>query len=331
MLELKAPENILGSGVVIESNIHKQRGNLVSVIVQNGTLKVGDSVIMEDFVASVKAMHDDQGKQVQEATPGTPVELYGVGNTPLVGSKFVVVKSKDASKIADAAHQARLNLLRKSHTVSAADLFAQLSEAKKEFNIILKTDALGVLQAIAAKVEKMQTDDIEVKVIRKDVGEITTADATLAEASKAAIYTFNLKTPSQIESIVKNKGVNIFEFDIIYKLFEDIEMKINGMTEDKMTEKEIGRAEVQQLFSFSKIGVIAGSLVKEGSIKRDSLIDVERDGEVIFSSSVDSLKFEKDNIKEVATGRECGVVIKDLKIELKEGDILVAKELVLEE
>lgn len=325
--ELKAPENILASGSVIESNVHKQRGNLVSVIVQNGTLKVGDDIIMDDFAGRVKAMNDDMGRPVKEALPGTPVEIFGLGNSPYVGSKFVVVKDKDSQKIADSIHSARLNRLRNRNKSSAADLFAMMANAKKQFNVILKADALGVLEAITSKVEEISTDDIEVKVIRKDVGEISTTDVTLAEASKASIYTFNVKTPQQIVSLTKNKGINIFEFDIIYKLFEDIENKLNGLTEEKFEENEIGKAEIIKIFKFSKVGIIAGSQVKEGSIKRDSLIDVVRNGEVIASSKVKSLQFEKDQLKEAATGRECGITLAD-KIDLQEGDILVAKELV---
>ncbi len=331
VLELKSPENILASGSVIESNIHKQKGNLVSVIVQNGTLKTGDTLIIDDFIARVKAMHDDAGNQLSEAKPGTPVELYGVGSSPVVGSKFVVVKDKDANKIASEIHEDRLNKLRNRRTTSAADLFAQMSNRKKMFNIILKADSLGVLGAIYSKVSKMETDDIEVKIIRKDVGEISATDVALGEASNASIYTFNLKTPKQVEALIKNKGVNVFEFDIIYKLFEDIEFKINGLTEEKFVENKIGKAEILKIFSFSKIGVIAGSIVREGKIKRNSLIDIERDGKIIFSSEVQSLQVEKDQIKEVANGREFGIVIKNLNIELEEGDIIISKELVKDE
>ena len=330
LLELKAPENILGSGTVIESNIHAKKGNLVSIIVQNGILKIGDTVIMDDFIARVKAIHDDKGQPLKFATPGTPVELFGIGKTPLVGSKFVVAIDKDAQKIADAIHHDRLNRLRKNRIPSAADLFAQMSNAKKQFNIIIKTDALGVLEAITTKVGSMQTNDIEVKIIRKEVGEISLADVALADASNASIYTFNLKTTSQIEAMIKNRGIRIFEFDIIYKLFEDIEEKIYELTEEVFEEVEIGRAEVLQLFSFSKVGTIVGSVVRAGSIKRNSLIDVLRNEKIIFSSSIESLRVEKDQIKEVAKGREFAMVIKNLNIELKEGDILVAKELVKE-
>ncbi len=328
MADLKAPENILASGSVIESNVHKQKGNLVSVIVQNGTLKVGDDIIMDDFIGRVKAMHDDMGKPLREATPGTPVEIFGLGNSPVVGSKFVVTKAKDSQKIADEIHFARINRLRQRAVGNVNDLFAQLSNSKKAFNVIVKADALGVLEAISGKVEAISTDDVEVKIIRKDVGEISTTDVTLAEASKGHIYTFNLKTKQDIEALAKNRGVNIYEFDIIYKMFEDIENKVNGLTEDKFEEKEIGKVEVMQLFSFSKVGTILGSIVREGSIKRDSIVEVERDGKVILTTEVKSLQFEKDQLKEAVKGRECGITLKDQNTELKEGDILIAKELV---
>ncbi len=328
MQDLKAPENILASGTVIESNVHKQRGNLVSVIVQNGTLKVGDDIIMDDFIGRVKAMTDDMGRSLKEATPGTPVEIYGLGNSPLVGSKFVVTKAKDSQRIANTIKIARVNKQRERKRSNAADLFAQLANAKKAYNVILKADALGVLEAITSKVEAISTDEVEVKVIRRDVGEITTTDITLAEASKGHIYTFNLKSKSDIIALAKNKGVSILEFDIIYKMFEDIENKINGLTEDKFEEKEIGKVEVMQLFSFSKVGTILGSLVREGSIKRDSIVDVMRGNELVTTTSVKSLQFEKDQLKEAVKGRECGITLADQETEFRVGDILIAKELV---
>jgi len=328
VLELKAPTNILASGTVIESNIHKQKGNLISVIIQNGTLKVGDKLIVDDFMGNVKAMHDDNGKMIQEATPGTPVEIYGIGASPNVGSNFVVSIDKDTQKIADVIHNARLNRLRKRHGKSVEDLFALMENSKKSFNIILKADALGVLNAIAARVEQISSEDIEVKIIRKEVGEITSTDVILAEASNAHIYTFNTKTSQQIFALTKNKNINIFEFDIIYKLFEDIEDKINGLTEDKFEKIEIGRAIIKQIFNFSKIGKIAGSEVKKGVVKMNSLISIVRDGKNIFDGEIESLKIGKDSVKEVTVGRECGIVIKNLNIDIKEGDELIIQELV---
>ncbi len=325
--DFKSPKNILASGTVIESNIHKHKGNLVSVIIQNGTLKVGDDIIMDDFTGRVKAMHDDYGKQIKIAYPGDPVEIFGLGASPVVGSKFVVNKKGDSQKIADAIHFARLNKLRQRKTSSVSDLFAKLDSTRKVFNVLLKADALGVLEAISSKIELISTDDVEVKIIRKDVGEISTTDVTLAEASKGHIYTFNLKTKNDILALSKNRGVNIYEFDIIYKIFEDIENKVNGLTEDKFEEKEIGKAEVMQLFSFSKVGTILGSIVRDGVIKRDSIIEIERDGKIILTTKVKSLQFEKDQLKEAVKGRECGITLVDQNLEIKVGDILISKEL----
>ena len=328
VLELKSPQNVLASGTVIESNIHKQKGNLVSVIVQNGTLKVGDTIIMDDFIGRIKALTNDMGVSVKEAIQGTPIEIYGLGKSPMVGSKFVVSKLKDLQKIADTTHFSKLNKQRKRTTKSVLDLFEELDNSKKEFNIILKADALGVLEAISTKINEITSEDISINILRKDVGDISTTDITLAEASKAHIYTFNIKTSPQVSALSKNKGVNIFDFDIIYKIFEDIEEKISGLEVDKFEEVQVGKLEILKIFSFSKIGKILGSIVKEGSIKRNSLISIERDGKIIFTSSVESLRVEKDNVKEVINGRECGVVIKDLTIKLEEGDFILVKELV---
>ncbi|BDU67694.1 MAG: translation initiation factor IF-2 [Candidatus Tyloplasma litorale] len=329
MQELKAPKNILASGTVIESNVDKNKGNLISVIVQNGTLKIGDNIIMDDFVSRIKSMHDDKGKIIREAFPGSPVEIFGIGQSPIVGSKFVVTKDKDAQKIANEIHDSRINQLRKiTNNYNVADLFERINNSKKAFNIILKADSLGVLEAISSKLEGFSNDDVEVKIIRKDTGEISTTDITLAEASKASIYTFNLKTSPKIMAFTKNRNVNIFEFNIIYKMFEDVQNKINGLIEDKFEEKEIGKVEVKKLFTFSKIGTILGSIVREGSIKKDSIVEVIRDNKVILKTKVLSLQFEKSQLKEAVKGRECGIVLKDQKLKLQEGDILIAKELV---
>lgn len=330
LLELKSPTNILASGTVIESNIHKQRGNLITVIVQNGTLKIGDSIIVDDFVGRIKAMHNDLGVSLKEVTPGIPVEIFGVGSSPLVGSKFVGINDNESAKVADEIHSARLNTLRNvnGEKKNVRDLFTKLTDNKKIFNIILKTDSFGVMEAISSNLEKMSSDDIEIKIIRKDVGEVSTTDVTLAEASKALIYTFNLKTPNKILSLTKNKNIDILEFDIIYKIFEDVEKKLLGLHEDKFEEIEIGKVEIKKIFTSSKIGTILGAIVREGVIKNDSIIEVINNNKIILKTTVKSLQFEKTQLREVSKGRECGIVLKEQEIILKEGDILISKELV---
>ncbi len=326
LLDLKVPLNILASGTVIESNVDKRKGSLVSIIVKNGILKIGDTILIDDQVVKVKSLYDENGKIVKEARPGTPVEIYGLGFTPVVGTNFFVSKAKGIQKIADTLHEQKLNSLRKRKVLSPLELLKNSVNNKKELNIILKANSLGVLSAMSSKIEQFSNEDIDVKIIRKDVGEITNADVSLAEASKAIIYQFDLKTPTQIEPMIKSRGVNVLSFDIIYKLFEDIQDKVSGSVEDKFEEVKIGTAEVRQKFEFSKIGSIAGSMITDGVIKRDSIIKVYRKNNLIAETVVSSLRVEKDNIKEVKKGKECGIVLKDFN-EFTEGDIFEVYEL----
>lgn len=329
MGNLDAVVNTNASGVVIESNVHKNRGNTVTIMIKNGTLKQGDQIILDDFICSAKIMHDFNGNIIKEATPGTPVELFGIGKSAIVGSKFVVYNSKFAQKIADVVHSSRLNKLRKVEKKSVSDLFEIMNNNKKKFNLIIKANTLGVLDAITQKIESFGNEEIEVKIIRSDIGEVTSTDISLAEASKASFYTFDLKVSSQTQQQLRSKGISIFNFNIIYKLFEDLEEKINGLKEDKFEEKKIGELEIQQVFSFSKVGNIAGCIVKDGSIRKDSIIEVIRNGQVVAKEKVESLRVEKDNVKEVLKGRECGVVAEDSKkIDIKEGDKIIAYELI---
>jgi len=329
MLELKSPTNILGSGTVVETNVDKNRGTLVSIIVQNGTLQTGDTVIVDDFIARVKGLTNDQGKTVREAVAGEPVEIYGLGETPIVGSRFVVIDDlKEANKVAATIKQAKENASRFRRTGNPMDLFAQMQGQKKTYNIILKADGLGVLAAISAKLEGLSTEDVDVKVIRQDVGEITSTDITLATASNAHIYSFNVKTSAQIESQLKAKQLSVNTFDIIYKLFEDVELKVSGMTEIKKEEVYTGRAEVRALFSFSKVGTIAGCMVTDGTIKRGSIISVMRNGEEIERVPMASIRIERDQVKEAVKGKECGITLDGFN-DIQEGDILEAYEEVI--
>ncbi len=328
ILDLKAPTNILGAGSVIESNLHKQKGNLVSILVQMGTIKQGDVIIIDDFRATIKALHNDLGNPVLEAGPGMPVELYGLGAAPLVGSKFVVIKDlKEADKIASTIHDARMNMLRKVEKPSALDLFAKLDNNKKQFNIILKADGLGVLQALETKILSFANDEFDIDIVRKDVGEITDTDITLADASHASIYTFNQKVPQRLEQQIKSRGINIFSFDIIYQLFEDIETKLLGLADDVFLENKTGSAEIIQIFTFSKVGKIAGCIVRDGKIFQNSLVRIFRNEKVIFEGEIASLRVMKDQVKEVTSGKECGILIKNFN-DFLIGDILEIYELI---
>lgn len=326
MLELKSPENILAVGTVIESNVDKKRGNLVSVIINYGTLLVGDDILIDDFIARVKGLKDDKDNLIKEAKQGMPVEIFGLGKSPKVGSKFVVVKGKYIQKIATKIHNSKLDLIKNRKISSIDDLFQSIENKKKEFNIILKADSLGVLQAISTKLETLSNEEVNVRIIRKDIGEITNTDVSLAEASNASIYTFNVKQSAQIEGLIRSKQIRVFNFDIVYKLFEDIEQKVSGMVEEKFEEVKIGQAEILRLFHFSKIGTIAGCIMRDGIAKDFSNVKVFRGKDLIFEGNINSLKVEKNPIKEVRQGQECGITFKNFN-DFKEGDIIEFYEL----
>ncbi len=325
--EIKVPLNTLATGVVIESNISKTKGNIVSVIVTTGTLKTSDTIIIDDQVVRVKALIDEKGKRVEEATPGTPVELFGVGFSPIVGSKFVVVKDKSAQKIADTIREAKLNSLRMRKSVSTHDLFSKMLSKKKEMNIILKADSLGVLKALELKINELSTEEVDVNIIRSEIGEITNTDISLAEASNAIIYQFNVPTPTQLEKQLKSRGIQFLSFDIIYKIFEDIKEKIEGKHEDKFEESKIGDGKILVRFQFSKVGAIAGSRIQNGEIRSDSIVKIYRNDKLLIETKVDSLKVEKDNVKKVTKGKECGIVFEDFN-EFQEEDTFEVFELV---
>ncbi len=235
-LDLKVPLNILSSGTVIESNIDKKMGNLVSVIIKNGILRTGDLILIDDNVSKVKAIYDHNNKLINEATPGMPVELYGIGFSPLVGKNFFVSKNpKSIQKIANILNANKLKEKRKKEIVSPFDLLKDSINKRKELNIILKTNSLGSLEAITSKINDIasKNKEIKIKIIRSDVGEITNTDLTLAEASKAIIYQFNVSIPNKIKPIIKAKKLTVLSYDIVYKIFDDIEERINSSKEAK--------------------------------------------------------------------------------------------------
>lgn len=330
MLEMKTPVNINGVGVVIESNVDKQRGNLVSILVQHGTLKVGDQIIIDDILTKVKSMKDDMGRQIKEASSGMPVELFGIGSAPAVGAKFAVVSNyKEAKKIAETIKEVKLNRSRKIKELSPEELFAQFANKKKEsINIILKTDSLGSQEAIATKIESMRTKDVNVKIIRKSIGEITNTDVQLASASDAEILAFNVKAQNQLETLIREKQVLVQTYNIIYKLLEDLDSRINVMGDPVYETNKTGEVLVQAVFSFSKVGNIAGFIVREGEILRHAIAKVIRNGEEIFEGSITTLKTGKDDTKSRSKGQEGGLTIEKFDA-FQEGDVIESWEKVL--
>ncbi len=331
-LDLKVPLNILASGTIIESNVDKKMGNLISVIIKNGILKTSDLILIDDNVSKVKAIYDQNHKLINEATPGMPVELYGIGFSPLVGKNFFVSKNqKSVQKIANILNANKLQEQRKKEMISPFELLKDSINKRKELNIILKTNSLGSLEAITSKINDIasKNKEIKVKIIRSDTGEITNTDLTLAEASKAIIYQFNVPTPNKIKPIIKAKGLTVLSYEIVYKIFEDIEERIDNNKEAKYKNVKIGMVEVQKKFTFSKVGSIAGCIVKSGSVKRNSIVKIIRQGKIILETNINSLKIEKDNVKEVKKGKECGIILENFN-DFEVGDLFEVFEKVKE-
>lgn len=315
LLNLKTAFNILSSGTVIESNIHKGRGNLVTVIVKNGILRIGDNIILDDKLITVKGLKDENQNPISEAYPGQPIEIYGAGFSPLAGSNFVAVSDlKLANKIVNVFHSSKLNALRNSNSklITRENLFQRLSDQKKRiFNLILKVDSVNSLSAIKNQINLLNDDDLIIKIIHEDVGEVTNSDIVLADASKAIIYQFNFKTPNNLQSLIKSRDVLVLNFDIIYRLFEDIKEKISLTAKKEPVKKIIGKGEIIKKFVFSKVGAISGTKITDGFVKRNSKVDIYRNKKLIYETEIKSLMIEKNNVNEVKKGQECGITFKN--------------------
>lgn len=327
--ELKANPNRYAIGAVIESRLDKNIGGIASFLIQNGTLRIGDPIVVGTSYAKVRTMKNDRGEAIVEAGPSTPVEITGLTENPSAGDKFMAFETEtEAKKIAEKrASQAKLNS-NASKKVSLDDLFKSVDAGNKEINIVLKADVRGSEEAVKNALEKIKEKDVSVKVIRSGIGAITESDVVLASASNAIIIGFNVVAPSTSKDLAKDNNVDIRLYTIIYKLVEDIEASINGMLDPEYEEKIIGEAEIRKIFKFSKIGNIAGSYITSGVVKNNALARVIRDGVVIASDEkIASLQREKDTVKEVKKGFECGITLEKFN-EFKEGDTIEVYEMI---
>ncbi len=329
MQEYKANPNRYAVGTVIESRLDKSLGPVVSVLVQNGTLRLGDPVVVGYAVGKVRTLRNDKGVEITDALPSMPVEITGLNETPSSGDKFMAFESeKEAKKIAEERKdQAKIISNAPKQAVSLEELFAQIQEGNKEINVIIKADVNGSAEAVKNSLEKIEVEEVKVKVIRSSVGAITESDIVLASASNAILIGFNVRPTNSIKDKAKETGVDIRLYNIIYKVVEEMEAAMKGMLDPIFEEKILGTAEVRQLFKFSKVGVIAGSYITDGIIKRDSKARIIRNGVVIFDGSVNTLQREKDTVKEVKKGLECGITIENY-IDIKEGDVIEAYEMI---
>ena len=312
VLELKANPNRNARGLVIEAQLDKGRGAVATVLVQKGTLKVGQSVAAGSSYGKVRAMIDDQGKRVKEAGPSTPVEILGLNSVPNAGEVFVVCDSeKEARNFAETfVSQDKEKLLAETRArMSLDDLFSQIQAGNlKELNLIVKADVQGSVEAVKQSLMKLSNEEVVVKVIHGGVGAINESDVSLAAASSAIIIGFNVKPDPVAKSTAEQEKVDIRLYNIIYKAIEDIEAAMKGMLDPVYEEKVIGHAEVRQIFKASGVGNIAGSYVLDGVFERGCKVRITREGEQIYEGSLASLKRFKDDVKEVKAGFECGLV-----------------------
>ena len=331
VMELKANPNRRARGLVLEAELDKGRGSVATVLVQKGTLRVGDSIAAGSAHGKVRAMMDDKGRRVKEAGPSMPVEILGLNDVPNAGEVFVgCANDKEARSFAETfISQSKVKLLEDTKSkLSLDDLFTQIQEGNlKELGIVVKADVQGSVEAIKQSLLKLSNDEVVVKIIHGGVGAINESDVSLASASNAIIIGFNVRPDATAKETADREGVDLRLYRVIYNAIEDVEAAMKGMLDPVFEEKVLGHAEVRQIFKASGVGTIAGSYVQDGTFERDCSVRITRDGIVIFEGPLASLKRFKDDVKEVRAGYECGFVFANFN-DVKEGDIVEAFKMV---
>ncbi len=327
MKELKANPNKRAKGTIIEAQLDKGRGPVATVLVQNGTLKVGDPVIAGSCYGRVRAMMNDKGQKVKKAGPSVPVEILGLSEVPQAGDMFYVARSeKQARQVAESIiAKGREDMLKNTpQKVSLDDLFSQIQSGNvKELNIVIKADVQGSVEAVKMSLEKLSNEEVRIRTIHGGVGAITESDVMLASASNAIIIGFNVRPEASAKSVADDQKVDIRLYRVIYNAIEDITAAMKGMLDPVYEEKVIGHAEIRQLFKSSGVGTIGGSYVTDGKIVRNCQIRIVRDGKVVYEGDLAALRRFKDDVKEVNSGYECGLLFNKFN-DIKEGDIVEA-------
>ena len=328
MENLKANPNRYATGAVIESKKDSKVGSVATLLIQNGTLRLGDPIVIGNYFGKVRTLKNDKGQNIVEAKPSTPVEVTGISEVPSAGDKFMAFESeKQAKQIAEE------RTLRSKATdtnfsgMSLDDLFGQIQIGVKEINVVLKADVNGSLEAVRNALEKIDVEGVKVKVVRGAVGAITESDIVLASASKALIIGFNVRASGKSLDTAKEYGITIKTYDIIYKVVEDMEAAMKGMLDPEFEEKVLGTVEIRQIFKFSKVGLIAGCHVTSGTIKNGQKARIIRDDVVVYNGSIKTLQHEKDQVKEVKKDMDCGLTLENCQ-DYKENDIIEVYELV---
>ncbi len=329
MQELKANPNRYASGTVIESKLDKALGVVSTVLIQNGTLRLGDAIVVGNFAGKIRTLKNDKGENLVEAGPSMPVSITGISESPDAGDKFMAFENE--KKARTIAEERKLAAKKKSSqtttSVTLDDLFNRIEAGEKEINVVLKADVKGSEEAVKNSLLKLDVEGIKINVIRSGIGAISESDIVLAAASNAFIIGFNIRPNNKIIEYAKDKNVEIRLYNIIYKVVEEMEAALKGKLEPIYEEKVLGQADVRKLFKFSKVGTIAGCYVTSGIIKRDAKARIIRDSVVIYDGNINSIAREKDQVKEVKQGLECGITIENFN-DIKENDIIEAYEIV---
>ncbi len=324
LADLKANPNRYAYGSVVEGKLDKGRGPVATLLVENGTLRAGDPIVVGTAYGRVRQMLDDRGKIIKEALPATPVEITGLNDVPVAGDKFMVFESeKQARSVGESRLKAKQDKERSTGAaLSLDDLFSQIKDGEViDLNIIVKADVQGTAEAVKASLEKIDVEGVRVNVIRSTAGGISESDVLLATASKAIIYGFNVRPNAKVRQKAEEEGIEIRLHNIIYKMVEEIETAMKGMLAPEVKEVVTGQAEIRQVIKVSKIGNIAGCYVTDGFIRRNCGVRLLRDGVVVYEGKLGSLKRFQDDVKEVASGFECGLSIENFN-DIKEGDIV---------
>ena len=329
MNNYRANPNRYAVGTVVESRLDKHLGPIVTVLVQNGTLRLGDPIVVGTSFGKIRTLKNDKGQDLTETNLSQPVEITGINDVPQAGDKFMAFESeKQARNIAETRKEnARLKGLTPATAVTLDDLFSKIKQGAKEINVIIKADVNGSSEAVKNSLEKLDVEGVKVNIIRSSVGAITESDIVLAKASNAIVIGFNVRPNNNLKEYAKDQGVEIRLYDIIYKAVEEMEAAMKGMLDPEYEEQVIGTAEVRKIFKFSKVGTIAGSYVIDGVIKKDAKARIIRDSVVIYDGQINSIQREKDTVKEVKKGLECGITIENYN-DIREHDIIEAYEMV---
>ena len=325
--ELRANKNRRASGVVIESALHRGRGAVATVLVQNGTLRVGDIVVAGGTFGKVRALIDDKGKQVKKAGPSIPVEVMGLADVPAAGDTLMVVSDERVARETAEKRATRRRDVRMAATgtqrVSLETFMSMPTEGGKVLNLIIKADGQGSLEALRTRMESLSTESVEIRVIHGGVGAISPNDVNLASASNAVLIGFNIRPDETARRLAENEGVDLRFYQVIYEIEDDLKKAMRGMLSPVEREIVLGRAEVRQVFKVSRVGTIVGCYVQSGKISRNAKVRVIRDAAVAFDGEIESLRRFKDDVREVAEGFECGIQVAKFQ-DLKEGDVIEA-------